>query len=269
MKEDPAAIEFAWPHLNSPDPYIRYAARLAIERNPISQWQAKALNEKRPQAALTALLALARLGSADTQPAIVKALTSKSFADLTDEQTLDKLRVIEISIARQGVPTGDVARQLIADVDPMYPAKSQAVNRELCQILLALKAPGAVARTVALLKAAPTQEEQVTYAVHLRNVKAGWDLENRRTYLSWWNGGRSSEHPAQVVQWFKEAGIRFNNGASFANFMSRAHEEAKFTMSPEEIVSLSDVLATYTASQTQQPAATFGRSQAGQRMDHP
>ena len=258
VKEDPAAVDFAWPHLSSPDRFIRYAARLAIERNPVSQWQAKALNEKRLQAALTALLALARLGSSDTQPAIVKALTSMPFVNLTEEQTLNKLRVIEVSIARQGVPTGDVAKQLIADVDPMYPAKSEPVNREFCQVLLALKAPGVVAKTVALLKAAPTQEEQVTYAVHLRKVKDGWDVDLRRAYLTWWNKGRSTEHPAHVVKWFKDAGIGFNNGASFANFMSHAHEEAKFTMSPDEIVALSDVLAAYTSSQPGKPKPAAG-----------
>ncbi len=258
VKEDPAAVEFAWPHLSSSDRYLRYAARLAIERNPVSQWQAKALKEKNPQAALTALLALARLGTTDAQPAIVKALTSISFASSTEDQTLNKLRVIEVSIARQGVPTGEVAKQLIADFDPIYPSKSESVNRELCQVLLALKAPGAVAKTVALLKAARTQEEQVTYAVHLRNVKEGWDVDLRRAYLTWWNKGQSTDHPAQVVKWFKEAGIGFNNGASFVNFMSHAHEEAKFTMSPDEIIALGDVLAAYTPSQPGKPKPASG-----------
>lgn len=140
----------------------------------------------------------------------------------------------------------------------MYPAKSVSVNRELCQVLLALKVPGAVAKTVALLKAAPTQEEQVTYAVHLRNAKEGWNVDLRRVYMSWWNEGRSTEHPRHVVKWFKDAGIGFNNGASFANFMSHAHEEAKFTMSPDEIVALSDVLAAYTASQSNKPKPAAG-----------
>ena len=162
VKPDPAAVEFAWPHLNSPDRFIRYAARLAIERNPVAEWQAKALAEKQPEAALTALLALARLGAADTQPAVLKSLISIPFANLTEEQKLEKLRVIEVSIARHGIPTGEIAKQLIADVDPLYPAKTEFANRELCQILLALNAPNAVARTVALLKAAPTQEEQVS-----------------------------------------------------------------------------------------------------------
>jgi putative heme-binding domain-containing protein len=246
---DPAAVDFAWPYLNSPDRFIRYAARLAIERNPVTEWQAKALTEKQPEAALTALLALARLGGAETQGAVLKSLISIPFADLTEAQQLEKLRVIEVSIARHGVPTGEIAKQLIADVDPLYPAKTEFANRELCQILLALNAPGAVARTVALLKAAPTQEEQVTYVMSLRNAKAGWNVDLRRAYLSWWNGGRSIEHPAQVVQWFEDAGIHYNNGASFSNFMSRAHEEAKFTMSPDEIAALGDVLSAYGASQ--------------------
>ncbi|MFT7640515.1 MAG: putative heme-binding domain-containing protein, partial [Pirellulaceae bacterium] len=257
VQADPAAVDFAWTHLNSPDRYIRYAARMAIERNPVAEWQAKALEEKRPQASFTALLALARLGAADTQPAILKSLASFPSANLNKELTLNKLRVIEVSIARQGVPTGEVAKKLLADIDPLYPAKSQTLNRELCQILLALNAPNAVARTVALLQAAPTQEEQVTYATHLRNVKEGWNVELRRTYLSWWNAGRSTEHPAEVVKWFEEAGVGVNNGASFSNFMSHAHEEAKFTMTPDEIVALNDVLSAYSVKQTRKPAPSL------------
>jgi putative heme-binding domain-containing protein len=256
VKTDSAAVEFAWPHLSSPDRYIRYAARLAVERNPVAEWQAKALAEKEPQAALTGLLALARLGTADTQAAILKSLESIPTAGLTPEQQLAKLRVIEVSIARQGVPTGELAKQLIAELDPIYPTTSAAANRELCQILLALNSPSAVPKTVALLKAASTQEEQLVYVTHLRNVKTGWTVELRKTYLSWWNAGRATEHPAQVTQWFEDAGIRFNNGASFNNFLSHAHEDAKFTMTPDEIVALSDVLLAYDAVQPKPKSVT-------------
>ena len=188
------------------------------------------------------------------QPAVLKALMSIPFADLTEEQTLNKLRVIEVSIARHGVPVRAVAELVIADVDRLYPSVSEAVNRELCQILIALNAPNTVSRTIDLLRTAETQEEQLAYAVHLRNVKSGWNADLRRTYLSWWNGGRSTEHPEHVVSWFNDAGIGFNNGASFNNFLAHAHEEAKFAMSPEEIIALSDVLAAYAAKQIQKPA---------------
>lgn len=247
VKEDPASIDVAWPYLNNPDRYIRYAARLAIERNPVAQWQSKALAERKPQAALIALLALARLASSETQAAILSAVTAIPSTSLTEEQLLNKLRVIAVSIARQGIPSEEIAKRVIADLDPLYPAKSEMLNRELCQILLSLNCPNAVAKTMALMKAASTQEEQVSYAVYLRNAKQGWDLENRRAYMSWWNQGRSNEHPAHVVRWFQEAGIQFNNGASFDNFMAHAHEEAKFSMSPDEILALGDVLAAYDA----------------------
>jgi putative heme-binding domain-containing protein len=245
VQPDPAAVEFAWPHLKSGDRYIRYAARMAIERNPVEEWQAKALAEKHPDAAMTALLALARLGSAEAQSALLKALIELPASDLTEEQLLNKLRVIQVSISRHGVPASDVAKPVIDAISPLYPADSQWVNHELCQILIALNAPQAVEKTVALLKAAPTQEEQVFYAVSLRNVKTGWTPERRRTYLAWWNQPYATEHPAYVTQWFEDAGIRFNNGASFKNFMAHAHEEVKFTMTPEEIIAMADLLAEY------------------------
>ncbi len=238
---DPATVAAAWPHLSSGDHFIRYAARLAIERNPVAEWQQKALAEKQPDAAFTALLALARLGAADVQPAILKSLTTYPFAKLSEAQVLSKLRVIAVSIARHGAPTGDAAKMVIADVSPQYPAKSVNVNRELCPILLALEAPEAVSRTVALLRAAATQEEQFTYVVALRNIKTGWTDNLRRDYLAWWNGARSNQHPLQVMQWFTDAGVNFNNGASFGGFVNNTLKEVKESMSPAELAAMGDL----------------------------
>ena len=252
-----ATVAAAWPHLTSPDRSIRYAARLAIERNPVAEWQAKALAEKQADAAFTALLALSRLGSADTQPAIFKSLAAFPFSSLTEEQVLNKLRVITVSIARQGVPDGESARMLIAEVSPLYPAKTEVVNRELCQILIALEAPDSVSRTVALLRAASTQEEQVTYVTALRNIKTGWTENLRRDYLSWWNGSRSKQHPLQVVKWFTDAGVNFNNGASFDGFVNHALEEAKASMTPAEIAALGDLTKVQSAIKPPAEARAF------------
>ena len=238
---NPATVAAAWPHLASADRSIRYAARLAIERNPVVEWQSKALAEKQPDAAFTALLALARLGAADTQPALFKSLTAFPTSSLTEEQVLNKLRVITVSIARQGVPSGESAKLLLADINPLYPAKTENVNRELCSILLALDAPEAVSRTVTLLRAASTQEEQITYVTALRNIKTGWTENLRRDYLAWWNGSRSKQHPLEVVKWFTDAGVNFNNGASFNGFVNKTLEEVKATMTPAEIAALGDL----------------------------
>ena len=239
---DPATVDTAWPHLASADRSIRYAARLAIERNPVEQWRSKALAETQVDAAFTALLALARSGDTDSQPAIIKSLAAFSFSNLTEEQALNKLRVIAVSIARHGVPSGDTAEMLRSEISPLYPAKSEHMNRELCQILLALEAPGAVSRTIALLRAATTQEEQVTYIVALRNIKTGWSDQLRRDYLAWWNDGRSKQQPLEVTKWFTDAGIHFNNGASFDGFVNHALNEFKAGMTPAELAAMGDLM---------------------------
>lgn len=46
-KADPKALDFIWPHLNSPDRALRYAARIALEAQPVTTWQTRALEEDR------------------------------------------------------------------------------------------------------------------------------------------------------------------------------------------------------------------------------
>ncbi len=49
------AVDRAWPYLNHSDRYIRAAARTVLEHQPLELWQKRALDEKDPQASLTAL----------------------------------------------------------------------------------------------------------------------------------------------------------------------------------------------------------------------
>src|SRR5262249_15462521 len=59
-KVDSKALDFAWPYLNSNDRFLRYAARIVVESQPVDQWRQRALDETNVNAGLTALLALAR-----------------------------------------------------------------------------------------------------------------------------------------------------------------------------------------------------------------
>jgi putative heme-binding domain-containing protein len=88
------------------------------------------------------------------QPSIFKFLAAFPFAELRGGQVLRKLRVMIVSWACHGIPSGAV----VAELDPLYPAATEEVNRELCQLLLALNAPAAVSRTVALMRTVATQE---------------------------------------------------------------------------------------------------------------
>lgn len=246
-KPDAGAVKAAWPHLGSDDRFLSYAARLAIESQPVEQWKSQALKEKEPKAALAALLALARLGGKEAQPQLLEALAKFPMASLPEPQQLQKLRVIQVSIARQGAPAGEFARRIAEKLGPLYPAKSFAMNRELSQVLLAADAPDAVAKTIKLLEAAPTQEEQVWYVHSLRTIRNGWTPELRKQYFAWWTKDRSKAgHPPEVVQWFKDAGRPYADGASFPRFLGNFHADAQKTLSAEERQSLNEVLAAYT-----------------------
>lgn len=245
-KKTPAAIDIAWPHLNSPDRFIRNAARIAIESQDVALWQSRAVNEKNPEAALAALLALARCGGQDTQKDLLMALGKFPLASLPEEQQLAKLRVIAVSFARQGRPEPALVQLAIQKLDARYPSTSDRLNRELAILLVYLEAPGVAAKTLDLLDKAKTQEEQIHYIFQLRNLKTGWTLEQRQKYFDWFTKIRQSgkddtatpstvassqahvsrAHPPELVQWFKDVDRDYSDGASFTKFIINIRKDA-------------------------------------------
>jgi putative heme-binding domain-containing protein len=184
-KQDPKAIEFAWPYLNSPDRFIRSAARVAIEHQPVEQWQEKALAEKDPESLINIMVALARCGEKSAQPSIFKALGALNWQALTEMQRLELLRTYALAVIRMGKPDAEQAKAIVEKLDPHFPAASFEINRELSALLLVLDAPGAVNKTVALLKKAETPREQIAFAYNLRPIKNGWTPELRKAYFEW------------------------------------------------------------------------------------
>lgn len=245
---NPQALEVAWPQMGNADRFIRYAARIAVERQPVDQWQSRALTEAQPEASLNALLALARVGAKETQPDLLKALAKFPMSALDENQQMEKVRVLEVSLYRQGKPEGELAKRIVDELDALYPAKSQSLNRELCQVLLAIDAPDAVAKTVKLLTSVPTQEEQVTYAMHLRTITTGWTPELRKEYFRWFlQDHQKAEHPKFVTQWFTDAGRPYADGSSFNNFVHHIHDDAVATLKPDEKAAMASVIDAYVA----------------------
>ncbi len=243
-QSDPKAIEFAWPHLNSEDRWLRYAARIAIEHQPVEQWQARALGETRTNAALTALLALARCGGEEMQDDLLLALEKFPLTQLSESQLLAKLRVIEVSFARQGLPSTEIAAMLRDKLETLYPASREPLNRELCQLLVALQSPTVIANSLAVLGAAPTLEDQTAYILHLRHQKTGWTLDERRAYFNWFKRDRRQDHHAEAtLKWFTDAGRGYALGASFPKFMRNIRREASAGLPDNERVALAPLLA--------------------------
>lgn len=153
--------------------------------------------------------------------------------------------MIEVSIARQGRPSDDLIKTAIEKLSRQYPAKSWPLNRELSQLLIYLEAPDVVTKTLALLDAAPTQEEQIHYIFSLRTLKTGWSTEQRRHYFSWFNKGRAGlNHAPEFIQWFKDAGRDYSDGSSFPKFIANIRRQAVENLDDQERAELASVLTT-------------------------
>jgi hypothetical protein len=211
-RKDPKAVAFAWPHLRSPDRFIRWAARVAITHQPLSEWKDKALAETDPFARNEALLALAQVGGvcpfhrageivvdAKLGSELLDGILKADWNSLNNDQRLALVRVTGIVLNRYGKPADATVQALIAKFDPAFPADSFELNWELCETLVALQAPSAAAKGIALINNAESQEPQMEYARSLRVLKSGWTPETRTAYLEWlfkaanYKGGASFE----------------------------------------------------------------------------
>ncbi|WP_435007793.1 c-type cytochrome [Tundrisphaera lichenicola] len=197
--KDPKAVETVWPYLSNPDRSIRYAARVALEFQDPATWRDKSLEEETPLAALESLLALVHVSAADPAhrepgaPApdpelrgqILNALAKLGWEDLPYARQLDTIRLVEVLFNRFGPPDDETSAAIASHLDESFPAKGRELNIELANLMVYLKAPSAAAKIVALLQAAPTQEEQMEFARALRVLKNGWTPELRKAYFTW------------------------------------------------------------------------------------
>ena len=220
------AIETAWPHLKHEDRYVRYAARVAIEKQPVGQWQNKLKSEKNEWAIIEAATALARMGDKGQQSIILKKLNQLSYQSMDTDKFLGAIRAYQLAFTRLGKPDQQDADKVVSHLNPLFPSKNNFINRELAQVLLYLNAPGVISRTVQeMMTATEVQKkilsdkilqrndryaaaakkaesfrpntQQMSLAFSLRSIKVGWTEADRASYFSWfpraktWQGGNS------------------------------------------------------------------------------
>ena len=238
-RKDPAAVKTVWPYLSDQDRPLRYAARIALEWQDVSQWRQKALKEKDPRKAIAALVALIRVSGKDKihhketdlapdprlQEQVVSALGKISWPNLALGDRIDLLRAYSLALIRLGRLDEAQRQRLIAKFDPLFPAKRTELDELLAHLLIYLEAPTAAPKVVAALRAAPTQEEQVDYAVALRALKTGWTRPLREEYF----------------RWFVTAD-NFRGGNTFASSVRRAKKDAVESLTDDEKAALKPIL---------------------------
>lgn len=242
---NPAALAAAWPNLSHPDRFVRYAARIAVEHQPVSQWQDKALAETNPQRATQAIVALARQGNESAKSGALNTLMKINFSQLTESQQFDVLRAFELIFLRMGAPEAADKAKAIAYLNPHYPAKTALLNRGLSKVLVYLEAPGVITKTLALMQkkeepglaALDLTPSTASSDLILRNPQYGLDIAKmlekvpplQQTYyavmLSRAETGWTPETRAQYFTWFDNA-FKFQGGRSYVGFIDRARKLA-------------------------------------------
>jgi putative heme-binding domain-containing protein len=225
-QDSPAQLQQAIGALQHDDRFVRYAARIAIEHQPVEQWQEFVFTETQPQARLELALALARNGNDSQRTKLADSLGSLDWSKLSEMQQLALVRIYGLILARSDKQNESTLTAINQHLSEHFPANSAALNRELSRLLIATKADNIVARTINVLQSAPTQEEQIHYVLCLRVANQGWTEDLRREYF----------------QWFLDSAV-LNGGLSFSGFLANIRKEAIESMDNETKQSLRTLLA--------------------------
>jgi len=212
------AIPLAWENLDHEDRFVRYAARIALEHQPVDQWINLFLAEKESKKIIEASLGLARQGDETLQSKILGKLNPITLETQLEQQQLNMLRAYELLFIRMGAPNEGDRAATAKKLNSYFPHANNAMNRELGQLLLYLKADGVVEGLVQLLvkhtkeKTVPTNNflseettlrseqygplireiiekmppsESIYYGVLLSHAETGWTKKGREKYFQW------------------------------------------------------------------------------------
>ncbi len=238
------AVDAAWPHLNHADRFVRYAARIAIEHQPVAEWQQKVFDEKDPEAMVQGMIALARHGKASQRDRMLSAMIDVEYDGLSDMQQVDLLRAFEVTLSRFGKPGSGLSNKVVQYLEDHYPAKTDVLNQSLSKTLAYLDDPKVVDKTLALLQSQEGENASVmantatdASDLILRNPQYGMDIANtlknmplaQHTYygivLDSVNAGWTPELREDYFNWFYKA-FSFKAGRSYIGFIDKARESA-------------------------------------------
>jgi putative heme-binding domain-containing protein len=180
------------------------------------------------------------------QKEVLQALGKLDFKALSTDLKQPLLRAWQLAFTRFGKPDAATCEMVAAKLDPLYPQADALLNRELAQLLVFLDSKTVVAKTVPQLatvrdavdeiatdsllarnegyanaariaQASRPNRQAISLAAALRNAKAGWTPELRRTYFAWFQTTRT-----------------WKGGNSFPKFMENIRKEALDNFVPAE-----------------------------------
>ncbi|SKB29410.1 putative heme-binding domain-containing protein [Parapedobacter luteus] len=240
---DSNVVNEVWPYLNHDDRHVRYAATVALMHQPIKLWGKKVFRERNIRTVTHATVAMAKTGHPALQSVMLRKLMTVDINRISKENKIDLLRAFELVLYRMGEPEPEIGQRLIGYFANAYPTTDNALNREFSKLLIQLRAPYAIERTLSLLESAKddstTLEPILTSSSDLimRNPQYGLDIANTlaktppaqqiyyATALSKATEGWTPELYERYFKWFYGA-FGYKGGNSFIGFLDAARKLA-------------------------------------------
>ena len=240
----------------SKDRAIRFAARVALEKQPVESWRQKALEESDTERSLLALLALARQGTPEDQVQVVRRCGELPWAGFSAEQKLRGLRVYELALARGGDDVKQHRQGFAPVLTANFPDADPRVTRELSRLRCALGDTTIIDPVLAVM-AADNGEVQASGAAYFeRNPKYGEAVRemleaaplvermHHAQMLLWLTAQWTPEQRRAYFQSLADAVAYSKGGHRYAEFWNRIREVALERMPEAERPALAAIGAT-------------------------
>jgi putative heme-binding domain-containing protein len=231
--------------LRSPDRFVRYSGRLALEHTPREAWTKLVMAETHVVALTEGLLAIANTtpeaqAGTELRPVFEKLLSLMQRGQaLTTAERIRVLRTFEVSAAQTpGGVDPEIRKQVYAALVKQFPARAPAgtwvtcTNRtgpaapcvqyllvhHLAKVLAYTGEPDVIGRIFGVMPAGDDdQPGQIDLMYSLRVLDTGWTSGQKR----------------QAIDWFAKA-TRWRGGSTFAGQVNNIFDATIDTFTPEE-----------------------------------
>jgi putative heme-binding domain-containing protein len=229
--------------LKSPDRFVRYAGRLALEHTPRAGWMKLVMGETNVIALTEGLVAIANTAGpqaqSDLRPVFEKLIALMRRTALTPDEKIRVLRTFEVAATQS--PNGvdaDLKKQVYAALADQLPSAPPAgtwvectnktgpaaqcsqylLAHHIAKVIAYTGEPGAIGRIFAIMpKGAEDQPGQIDLMYSLRVIDNGWTKEQKQ----------------QAIEWFARAAA-WRGGSTFAGHVNNIFDATIDVFSPEE-----------------------------------
>lgn len=201
----------------SDDAFARHAATMSMKptidqvRESSSGWTA-----------ITRWLAAVRSEDKVLRDAAMDLAITFDWPSAPEAQRLAVLRVLAVGLARGATPPKGIETWLEA----RWTCKPSPETWELTKLLIHFRSPTIIARATTLLKTATRSEDLLFYPMHLRYLKDGWTLDQRRIVFEALNRAE-----------------KMNGASSYFKAIADTRAELATALKPEEAKELASLIA--------------------------